>query len=830
MQDGAIQPKDDSGEWRSVTTMFARHVRIYPAALAVTANGTAYSYAELAARVDQFAARLAARLGARVPGSEVLVGICLARDVDLPAWLLAIFKIGAAYMPIDPTTPPARVAHMVEDGRPAFIVASRCHADVVAWSGVPVMIAEDEIRAAPAPAVQVTPQSLAYVIFTSGSTGRPKGVEIEHGSLVALLERMASASPGLAAGERMLGITRLSFDLSVCDMFLPFYVGGSLALVEQDVVADPDRLAEAFDRYRPDLAQATPSIWRSLIESGWGGQANLCLVAGGEAVTRALADALLPCAREVWNIYGPTEATVWATACRIQVGTDAVPIGWPRYDCVHVAGADRAPVAPGEIGEIVIGGIGVGRGYRNRADLMAERFVVQADGARGYRTGDLGRFDADGALYCLGRLDDQVKLRGFRVELGDVEAALALHPAVAWGAVRLWCDPAGEPTLVAYVVPRQHGRASPREIKAFLATSLAPYMIPDRIVAMAAMPLTPNGKVDRAALANPFADVAPLSIKATDGSIKSRLGAIWRDILGVSEIADTDDFFDLGGYSLMTVRLTRRIDAMFGVKLAPIDVLQHSTLIAMSARIAAGNGQTPAEAMLLNDGGSRPPLFWLDAGPLVRTVMRALPSDQPAFALNIDHADEAAFESGALSIFAVAARLRMKLARYQPSGPYYLGGWCRWGIVAFELARQLSEQGETVALLVLLDAERPGHRAWDLRARLKSWRQRGIPAEDLPSFSQRVELAIRHYTALPYAGATHLLCSQDSIGDLGWGAVLTGDLRIARVPGDHMSIIRDTSARRLAEAVDDALALAQGNTKRLRNPADRSLSVGGIIQ
>ncbi|MEG3092730.1 amino acid adenylation domain-containing protein [Sphingomonas sp. PB1R3] len=801
MQHDETTASTDTAGWRSIPQVFADHARRDPDTLAVEANGERRSYAELAARVETFAARL----GTGAP--ERLIGVCLARDVDLPAWLLAILWVGAAYLPIDPTIPPARLAPMLEDAQPVLIVASRRHAHVVADVGVLVLIAEDAGTAsAPPPLATITARHLAYVIFTSGSTGRPKGVEIEHGSLVALMATMA-VSPGFARGERMLGLTRVSFDLSVPDMFLPFFTGGSLALVEQAVAADPERLAAAFAQYRPDLAQGTPSTWRALLEHGWTGLPGLRILAGGETMTRALADRLLPCCGALWNIYGPTETTVWSTACRVEPGTGPIPIGWPLTGiAVQVADDMLAPVADGVVGEIVIGGAGVARGYRHRPELTAERFVRLADGSRAYRTGDLGRVDATGALFCLGRLDDQVKVRGFRIELGDVEAALALHPGIAWSAVRVWTDPSGEPTLVGYVVPCAGTVLDTRTVKAFLASRLAAYMIPDRIVSAAAMPLTPNGKVDRAALPNPFTTAAAATPVAD--SVTARLAAIWSALLGISDVADDDDFFDLGGYSLMTVRLARRIEADFGVRLAPIELLRHATLAAMAARIV--QGEVPGAAtMLLNAGGSRPPLFWLDAGPLMRTMARGLSTDQPCLALNTDAADEAALGTGELSIPAIATRLKRRLMAEQPVGPYYIGGWCRWGIVALELAAQLIAAGESVALLVLLDAERPGHRPRPgLRTRVARLLRRHVP-DEATSFSQRVELATHGYRPARYPGDVLLLRPADSIGDAGWGAIVDGTLLIERTPGDHITMVRGTPVLTLAATLDEALYSAQ---------------------
>lgn len=793
--------------WHALPDIFARHAWCDPDAPAVEARGQRRSYGELAARVDQ----LAARLAYLVADDHPLIGLCLSRDVDLPAWLLAALKIGAAYLPIDPATPPNRLAHIMEDARPALIIANRCYGDIIADLGIPVMIAEEEgdpVMMVPTPAI--TSSTLAYVIFTSGSTGRPKGVEIEHGALVALLATMA-ASPGFRANEKMLGITRLSFDLSVPDLFLPFYVGGSLALIDLEEAADPTRLAAALDRHRPDLVQATPSTWRALVEQGWSGLPGLRILAGGETLTRSLADRLLLRCDELWNIYGPTETTVWSTACRVTPSHDAIPIGWPMSGItVYVTDVDLKPVPPGQVGEIVIGGPGVARGYRNRPDLTTERFVRLADGARVYRTGDLGRFDERGALYCLGRIDDQVKVRGFRIELGDVEAALSLHPGVVWSAVRLWTDPSGEALLVGYVVPRDRS-LGPREIKAFLAGHLPAYMIPDRIVTLSAMPLTPNGKIDRAALPDPAAEGRPTIAQHAADAIDRRLAAIWSDLLNIGAIAAEDDFFDLGGYSLMTVRLARRIEAAFGVRLALIDLMRHSTLSDMAARIALGEQPADRTMTLFNPEGRRTPLFWLDTGPLMRNILRDLSADQPVLALNIDPHDEDALGSGTLSITAVAARLKEHLLAAYPIGALNLGGWCRWGIVAYELAQQLAAQGREVRLLALLDAECPrqgvGQR---LRRQMRQMLHRiGTVQHEKASFSQRVEHATHSYAAALYAGDVLLLQPTARRTNAGWNAVVRGALTVELIPGDHETMMRGSAAPMLASALNTALASTQ---------------------
>ena len=808
--------------WRSVADRFSEHASLTPDRLAVETEQATLSYAALSVRVERFAARIAARL---LDGNR-LVGVCLDRNVDLPAWLLAVFRVGGAYMPLDSSLPPARLDQMLEDAQPALIVACRANLASLPATSVPILIAEENEDARPAPAFPIRPNTLAYLIYTSGSTGRPKGVEIEHGSLSALMTTMAN-SPGFVAGQKMLGLTRISFDLSVPDMFLPFVVGGSLSLVGLDVASDPERLSAAFARFQPDLVQGTPSTWRALLEWGWRGRAGMRILAGGEAMTRDLADRLLPCCGELWNIYGPTEATVWSTACRVRDCEGAVPIGWPLENvAVYVTDATLRLLPAGEVGEIVIGGSGVARGYRNRPELTRERFVHLADGTRVYRTGDLGRFSDDGVLFCLGRSDDQVKLRGFRIELGDVEAALAADPAVAWCAARLVSDAAGEPALVGYIVPRAGETPRPADIKAALAMHIPAYMVPDRICAVAAMPLTPNGKVDRASLPSPYVMSSPADSTGGNEPPIQQLAAIWRELLGVEAVEASDDFFDLGGYSLMTVRLTRRIEAAFGVKLALMDLMRASTLSAMAERIVSGTGGSQT-TMLLNEGGNLAPLYWIDAGPLMRTMARELPSDQPAVALNLSWEDEAALDAGWLSVEGVAARLRERLIEIQPSGAYRVGGWCRWGIVAYEVAQQLRREGREVALLVLLDADRPGmflNTRSSLLGRISRLLHPATTRAEPVSLSQRVEQAAASYEPACYDGDVLLVRPRSAPGDGGWHPLLPRRLTVARTGGNHESMVRHPHVCEVASAI--GLQLESTNAMAVAGPKARPAQAG----
>jgi amino acid adenylation domain-containing protein len=710
---------------------------------------------------------------------------------------------------------------VLEDAKPAFVLASRGLVAALPSTDLDILIAEDQAAAPvrPLDPCHAGPESLAYVIYTSGSTGKPKGVEIEQGAVVALLQAVEQM-PGFALGQRLMGLTRISFDLSVVDMFMPFYSGGELILLDLDEAADPRRLASAFDRHRPNFVQATPSTWRALLEWGWEGCFPLRLLCGGEAMTRDLADRLTPRCTELWNVYGPTETTVWSTAYRVVPGSGVVPIGGPiAGTSIRIASDTLAAVDPGAVGEIVISGPSVARGYRGAPALTAERFVTLDTGERGYRTGDLGRIDEHGVVQCLGRLDDQVKVRGFRIELGDVEAALAAHPQISWCAARIWPDETGETVLVGYVVARNGGALPAADIRAFLAEHLPAYMVPSRIVPMVAMPLTPNGKVDRAGLPNPLGRAAAQPVVTdAEAGIEERLAAIWSDLLGVTDIGRDDDFFDLGGYSLITVRLLRRVEGEFGRTLEIAQLMQASTLAGMAALIA-GDAVESSAPTPLNGHGPRAPLFWLDAGPLIRGVARAMSPDQPVLGLNLTRHEEEALGAETVDVAAVAAVLCRRLCEAQPSGAFFIAGWCRWGVVAYEVACQLRDCGREVALLVLLDAtvhhagSAPGSRPLALfRRMLGRSAPPSIVAEER-SFSQQVERAAQRYVPRPLDADVLLIRPTRTEGGAvhgGWRTcVAPGRLHIQRSPGDHVAMVRTPNAQTLARVIGQTLRTVQ---------------------
>jgi amino acid adenylation domain-containing protein len=557
-----------------------------PDAVALVASGASLTYAELNARAN----RLARRLRAMGVGPEVLVGLCAGRTATTVVGLLAILKAGGAYVPLDPAYPAERIAFMLQDARASVLLTEERLRDQLPGGEERIVCLDSEPQTSDQDSTAnldggASAANLAYVIYTSGSTGKPKGVQITHGALANLLQSMRRL---LSINERdaLLAVTTLSFDIAALEIFLPLIVGARVELIEREVAADGARLSGRLNDPAITFLQATPATWRLLLEAGWQGQPALKMLCGGEALPRALADRLLDKGTALWNVYGPTETTIWSSACRVEAGEAPISIGRPIANTQFYVLDKRLRAVPvGVIGELYIGGSGLARGYRHRAALTAERFIPDPFGAtpggRLYGSGDLARWRADGTLECLGRVDHQVKIRGFRVELGEIEAALAQHPGVREAAVAARPDASGEMSLAAYIVVREGSEASSAaDLRKWLQGLLPDYMVPSAFVSLEALPLTPNGKVDRQALPDPgharlteSADFVPPC-----GPVEAALAEIWTELLGERGIGAQDSFFEHGGHSLMAIQLLARVRRTFDVEVPLDDFLGEPTI------------------------------------------------------------------------------------------------------------------------------------------------------------------------------------------------------------------------------------------------------------
>ncbi len=558
----------DRPDWRALTVprLFCEQVRRAPQRVAVCCGEQSLTYRELDERSESLARQLHAAGAA--PG--VVVAVCLQRSVELLVALLAVQKSGAAYLPLDRDFPAARLNFMLADSSAAILVtAGALPSGVVPPAGTSLLdIAEHSgVDERSASGTEPAPDDTAYVIYTSGSTGLPKGVVVTHASLANLLCSMRER-PGMRESDVLAAVTTISFDIAGLELYLPLIVGARIELVTGQQSGNGEALAQMLDRRGVTVMQATPATWRILVESGWRGNRTFRAWCGGEALSRCLADDILERAGELWNLYGPTETTIWSTVARIDRDRTPISIGEPLANTtVHVVD-DAGGLCPvGVAGEICIGGVGVARGYLARDALTAERFVAdpfaQAAGLRMYRTGDRGYRASDGRLYCLGRADQQVKVRGFRIELGEIEQALGEHPAVLHAVVTVHEARADDRRIVAYVVFRDGEQATASDIKRFLQDRLPRHCIPALVMFLQTLPMTPNAKVDRNALPDPFCaqDTGPGDSDPPMSETEGWLAGVWREVLRVPAVAPRDNFFDLGGHSLLALRVARLVES-----------------------------------------------------------------------------------------------------------------------------------------------------------------------------------------------------------------------------------------------------------------------------
>jgi amino acid adenylation domain-containing protein len=590
----------------------------HPDAVAVEGEDGALTYATLMARADQVTARLAA-LGV-APGARVAVMV--ERTTSLPVALLGAWGAGAAYVPLDSAYPAARITQVFEDASVAAVIvdapsATRA-AEALGAVSAPVLALDAALwagAAAPRAVPALGATDVAYAIFTSGSTGRPKGVAVPHGALANFLATMAEA-PGLARGDALLAVTTIAFDIAGLELWLPLTTGARVVVASRAMTLDGAALRARLDAMAAAVApgravlQATPATWRLLLEAGWRGAPNVVMLCGGEAWPEGLAAALLPRGGALWNVYGPTETTIWST--RQRVTSPDVHLGEPIANTtLHVLDARGALVPVGVPGELWIGGAGLAVGYVGRDDLTRERFVEHAGLGRLYRTGDRVRRLADGRIAFLGRIDDQVKLRGHRIELGEIEHALAGAAGVAQ-AVASVQPLGGEPQVVAHLVlaPGADPDAVRAAAIAAARAALPEYMVPRALVVLDALPLTPNGKVNRRALPAPEASLALAApYVAPRTPTEALVAAIWAEVLGRDRVGADDDFFALGGHSLLAMRVVARVAGACDVPLTIGAMFEAHTVSALAAlveaRRAAGAEAAPA-AIPGHAGGDAP--------------------------------------------------------------------------------------------------------------------------------------------------------------------------------------------------------------------------------
>jgi amino acid adenylation domain-containing protein len=823
---------------------FQAQVTANPNAVALTFADTKLTYAQL----NQAAKRLAGKLRSLGSKRGKRIGICLERSPDMVIAVLAVLKTGAAYVPVDPTYPQSRLRIMLGDADPVVLVTTeRISASLPPYAAQPLFVEQMADQTDTYEAANINPDDIAYVIYTSGSTGTPKGVLVSHGNVANHLAWRHSFFP-LRSSDRCLQTASLSFDDSVWEILEPLCAGANLVLTRPRFEYDSTYLVKLMVDRQITVACFVPSLLRTIIEAP---EIEHCgslrrLTTGGEGLSIPLQQRVrerLP-NTAFYNGYGTTEATIASIywRCEISPGQTTVPIGRPIANTqAYILDACGQMVPPGVPGEIYLGGVGVARGYLNRPELTAERFVDDPfTGVKLYRTGDVGRLRADGVFEFAGRVDDQIKIRGIRVELGDIEAALLDHPEVRSAAV-VASDTASGKRLTAYVVPRGQTPVPAAELRAFVRDRIPPALIPNRFESIPALPLTPSGKLDRRALPEITDEAQQSNYVPPRNDLEIQLISLWEGVLQARPIGIRDDFFELGGHSLSAVQVAAAIGRMLDRSLSPGLLFETPTIETLASRLAVDK-KSGAALVPLAEGNSGAPLFLIHhiSGDITayRDLAHHLGAAHTIYGVRVPELDTN--EKPLDRVEAMAARYIVEMRAVQPKGPYLLGGHSAGAHIAFEMAQQLRAAGERVGLLAILeaDARRPGsqrslldelrhqlenlkrlpvnQRATYLWRKLAKWMNstpHAVRQEDSTKNAvwSAMERAIRAYRPRTYPGAITLFRAMDRSvtgtysRTLGWGRLAKGGVRVIDVPGTHSTVLRPGSEPPMAAKLRDCL-------------------------
>ena len=581
------QTKLDFPREKCIHQFFEIQVEKTPDAVAIIQDDNSITYFELNRRANVLAKHLQ-QLGVE-PG--VRVGIFMAKSSTMVEALLAVFKAGGTYVPINTSFPSERVQFILDDANVTVLLTNIDH-ELSPGDNLHVVNVNDKLFSTEIfcsdPRTNVTAEDLAYIIYTSGSTGKPKGVMVNHSALVNFLWSMRT-EPGINKDDRLLTVTPISFDIAALELFLPLITGATVVIVSNETTTNPLLLSEAISRYHVNVMQATPAIWQLLIESRWPGVPGLKALCGGDVLTRKLADQLFDRVDSLWNMYGPTETTVWSSLCQMKKDYCPVTIGKPIGNTqLYILDDLLQPVPIGVVGELHIGGEGLARGYLNQTQLTNEKFIPDCfnskPGALLYKTGDRARYLADHSIEILGRIDYQVKINGHRIELGEIESVLIQHPSVHETIVITRTETSGEKRLVAYFVLLNGKSSDEGELKDFVRKKLPAYMIPTVFIRLDSLPLTSNGKIDRKALPALGHVHEVRGYVAPGNETEKILAAIWKNVLEIEQVSILDNFFDLGGASIQSLQIVAHAN-MAGLQINAEDIFEHQTIAELAELI-----------------------------------------------------------------------------------------------------------------------------------------------------------------------------------------------------------------------------------------------------
>ncbi len=867
--------------------LFEDRVEQTPDRVALLFDGEPLTYAQLNTRANQLAHALQ-RLGV---GPEVRVGICLERSAEMVVAILAVLKAGGAYVPLDPAYPQTRLTFMVENTKISVLLTQERLRSIVpkpigsvvfldtVWSSV----AQNSPKNLP---VRTEPSHLAYIIFTSGTTGKPKGVMVTHGNLCNYVQAL-SQRLGITAEDVYLHTASIAFSSSVRQLLVPLCQGATVAITTAEQKANPLLVLEALQQYGVTVMDIVPSYWRICQQAllSLNPTSRQALLSNQLRLILSASEPLTSDLPQQWwfefehparlvNMYGQTETTgivcVYDIPHQQSDRVHIVPLGSPLPNSqIYVLDRYAQPVPIGVLGEIHVGGAGLARGYFDRPELTAEKFIpnpfIDRPSARIYKTGDVGRYLPDGTIEIVGRSDDQVKLRGMRIELGEIASVLSQHEAVRQSIVLARSDERGEKSLVAYIVPQLGKTLVSSELRRFVAAQLPDYMVPSVFVLLDKVPLTPNGKIDRLALPAPDSDLrdAKEPLVAARNAVEQQLLEIWAEVLGKTSIGVMDNFFELGGHSLLAVRLLAQIEGAFDRRLSVATLYQAPTIAQLAQMLQSQPSQALSPAVVQIQPGrpspTQPILFCvhvLGRGlSYYRPLAKYLGSEQPMYGLSAQIDDS--IQAPRDRVDALATYYIEQMRQLQPHGPYFLTGVSFGGLVAFEMAQQLMAQGEEVGMLALLDTYGPdavkrlptehvvsSHldrfsarslaHAWTvLQAKIVGLKNQLVKNYQIAAckvymrmgwtlpfelqsffFRQQNKKAMRGYTPTSYPGQIVLMKAMEfewgGIGSyqdptLGWGPLAKGGLEVRDVPGDHLGMLQDPHVSVLAGHLQDCI-------------------------
>ncbi|MEM9154354.1 MAG: amino acid adenylation domain-containing protein [Cyanobacteria bacterium P01_F01_bin.33] len=869
---------------RTVQQLFETQVERTPDAIAVAYGDRQYTYRELNSRANQLARHLQT-LGVQ---AETLVGIYVERSMEMVVGLLGILKAGGAYVPLDPDYPAERLAFMLEDTQIPVLLTQQSLTEKISSSKAQIIcldsdrdILDSQLDENLASTTAI--DRLAYVIYTSGSTGKPKGVSVIHRGIVRLLFNTDYIQ--LDSSDTIAQVSNSSFDAATFEIWGALLHGGKLVIIPKEIFLSPQDFAVELHEQKIDALFLTTALFNQLAGTVPYAFANLkYLLFGGEAVDPKSVKKVLDLSppEHLLHVYGPTESTTFTSWYRVQkVSEEAItlPIGRPIANTqIYILDRYLQPVPVGIPGELYIGGDGLAKGYFNRPQLSEEKFIPNpfdaCSNSKLYKTGDSARYLPDGNVEFIARLDNQVKIRGFRIELGEIEAALLQMSELEACLAVVRDKELGDKRIVLYAIPNQEAGVTIADIRNHLHEKLPAYMMPSAFVLLEEFPLTPNGKIDRKAL--PAPQLASDAAKAQPrNELERTLVEIWESCLGIHPIGIRDSFFDLGGHSLLAVKILAEIERKIKLKLSINQLFQFPSIAAISENLGEETARSRKACLVsMKPGNNTSPLFLIHAiGSSIlfyQPLVEHLRTERPIYGI------QSAFlrnpEARIHSVEGLAQYYVHQIQRVQPQGPYFLGGASFGGLVAYEIAQQLAQRGESIGALILFDRPAPGgyqspnmgkryQQHWQkilesgptylaskiknrtafeidkIRANLRQKQRHLYKKLELPTekflgdtiVDRQTKLA-ESYAPEPYSGEIHVIRAED-VGedgtvfeeDLGWSEYALGGVKVWPNPGGHMSIFKVPHVRPLANRIDSILkgkssaSISESQTQSIAN-------------